>query len=401
MKSNIQISKLLPGHLKQYNELLCYAFQVTEKTLMDYGWENDDIRQSKFLVLEKANVLGCFDGDKLVSQFAVYPIKMNIHGTVFDIGFITSVSTYPEYSGMGLMSKLMWQSLSNMRELGQSVSILYPYSIPLYRHKGWEIISDKMSFQLKDSQLPQKIHAPGYVRRVEYDNPDLIELHSKFASKTHGCLYRNELIWNEYWRWDVDDTKVAIYYNVLEEPTGYIVYLLNEDVMHIKEIVFINMEACKGLWKYISAHESMINSVKGYNYSSEPIAFWLEDSDIKETIRPYIMGRIVDVELFLKKYAFNDIKRDAKITFVIKDSLLKWNNREITIQFSPKDPPKILTSSTGKKVILTINSFTTMMLGYKLPSYLYAIERLTADAETITLLDNIIPKGKPYISDYF
>ena len=33
-------------------------------------------------VLERADVRGCFDGDTLISQFAVYPLKMNIYGVV-------------------------------------------------------------------------------------------------------------------------------------------------------------------------------------------------------------------------------------------------------------------------------------------------------------------------------
>ena len=46
----------------------------------------------------------------------------------------------------------------------------------------------------------------------------------------------------------------------------------------------------------------MVNEVRGSNYFSEPVAFSLDDSDIKETIRPYIMGRIVDVAMFLENY---------------------------------------------------------------------------------------------------
>ena len=45
---------------------------------LECGWEVDDIRQSKFPVLERANVLGWFDGGRLVSQIAVYPMRMNI-----------------------------------------------------------------------------------------------------------------------------------------------------------------------------------------------------------------------------------------------------------------------------------------------------------------------------------
>ena len=60
--------------------------------------------------------------------------------------------------------------------------------------------------------------------------------------------------------------------------------------MHIKELIYLNREAQLGLWEYIHAHDSMIDEVRGNNYYSEPIAFELDDSDIKETIRPYAMA---------------------------------------------------------------------------------------------------------------
>ena len=48
--------------LDQYNALLRYTFQVTEDELTATGWKDDEIKQSKFPVLERADVLGCFDG---------------------------------------------------------------------------------------------------------------------------------------------------------------------------------------------------------------------------------------------------------------------------------------------------------------------------------------------------
>ena len=72
--------------------------------------------------------------------------------------------------------------------------------------------------------------------------------------------------------------------------------------MHIKEMVYLNREAQKGLWEYIHAHDSMIDEVHGSTYFSEPIAFEMDDGDIKESIRPYAMGRIIDVEDFLADY---------------------------------------------------------------------------------------------------
>ena len=106
---NYAIRYLEPKDVKdldQYNALLRYTFQVTEDELTATGWKDEEIKQSKFPVLERADVLGCFDGDTLISQFAVYPLKMNIYGEVFPVGFVTSVCTYPEYTGQGIMKKL-------------------------------------------------------------------------------------------------------------------------------------------------------------------------------------------------------------------------------------------------------------------------------------------------------
>ena len=41
------------------------------------------------------------------------------------------------------MHKLLEQALTNIKAQGQYLSYLYPYSIPYYRRKGWEVVSDK------------------------------------------------------------------------------------------------------------------------------------------------------------------------------------------------------------------------------------------------------------------
>lgn len=397
----MKIRKLEAGDLNQFNDLLRYAFQVTDADLLQIGWENDAIKQSKFPVLEAANVLGWFEGAKLAAQIAVYPIQMNVRGYIYDVGFVTGVATYPEYTGRGLMSALMKQALTQMRAAGQTVSLLYPYSIPFYRRKGWELVSDKMTFTLKDSQLPQNLAAPGRVRRVPKDSPDLLELHHRFAEKTHGCILRNLLVWDEYWRWDADDIMVAVYYGLNDEPLGYMVYSLTNDQMHIKEMVCLNDEAWEGLWMYITAHDSMIERLNGSNYYSIPIAFWLTDSDIKETIQPYMMARIVDLEEFLRHYNFTPLDKPARLTLKVCDSLLEWNNLSLTLEFNPRGGPAKITEGAGEPdAELSIGILTTLLMGYKRPAYLRAIKKLSANDAAMNLLENAVPREKAYISDY-
>ena len=397
---NLELRKLDSSDLEEFNRLLRYAFQVTDNELLEAGWSNDEIKLSKNPVLEKAQVWGYFEGKSLVSQIALYPMQMNIYGKIYQMGGVTGVATYPEYSKMGLMKNLMKIALKTMRENQQSVSCLYPYSISYYRSRGWEVVSDKMTFCLKDTQLPKTFPTQGRIRRVEIDDRDFIELYDRFARQTHGCLIRDSLSWDEYWRWDKEDEIVAVYYNENEVATGYVVYLLENDIFFIKEMIYLDMEARMGLWNYVKAHESMFNEIQGCNYNNECLSFLLEDSDIKEMIMPHIMARIVDVELFLKDFHFDEIDSKTSLTFEITDSLLEWNNKIITLKFE-KDRTSFTQEESKNRVKLDIQTFAAMFLGYRRPFYLKQIGRLEASARAIKILEDVLPEGKVYFSDSF
>ena len=329
----------------------------------------------------------------------MYPLKANIYGAFYSIGFVTSVCTYPEYTGNGIMKRLMYQSLVHMRERHQSFAMLFPYSIPLYRKLGWEIISDKITYTVKDRQMPSKAQAPGFVRRVEWDNEDFMRLHERFASVTHGCLFRNSLAWEEYWRWDKDDTVVAIYYDITNTPSGYMVYLIKDDIMYIKEMIYLNREAQDGLWEYIRAHDSMIDEVHGNSYYNEPIAFDMDDGDIREMIRPYIMGRIVDVEQFFLQYRCEPREKGVCFAFDITDDFLPWNNKTVCVRFE-KGKCRLTHGKPKYRMELSISTLSTLLLGYKSAAKLYRMGRIDADEKAVDRLDSALLHEAPYISDY-
>jgi len=198
-KRQLKLKEVGLEHLEQYNQLLRYVFQVTDRELQKIGWEEKDIIRAKSPVLEQADVLGWFDGDKLVSQVAVYPFQVRIFNQTYDMGGLTGVGTFPEYSNQGLMHKLLYQALENMRKKKQLISFLYPYSIPYYRRKGWEIISDLITFEVNDYQLPKNKQVPGEIERVDVESEQVKKAYERFAHKTHGAMLRNELAWDEYW----------------------------------------------------------------------------------------------------------------------------------------------------------------------------------------------------------
>ncbi len=401
-KKNLKMKEVGNEYMEQYNALLRYVFQVTDQELSSIDWEEKEIIRAKFPTFKRADVIGWFDNDTLVSQVAVYPMQVRIYGKTYCMGGLTGVGTYPEYSNQGLMHKLLETALRKMKQRGQYITYLFPYSIPYYRRKGWEIISNKITYEIADYQLPKNHQVAGDVRRVKYDGEELKETYTKFAMHTHGAILRDDLAWNEYWLWDPDDMMAAIYYNKNNEPDGYIIYWIADEVFHIKDMIFNNEEARVGLWNFVSAHFSMIDKVEGNTYTDEKLSFLLEDSSIKEVISPYYMARIVDFIEFIKEYNFKKSDLETRTwKFILTDPMLEENqgNFCLTIDKNGKATAEKISEHCDDEI--SIQTMTTMLMGYKRPEYLYKIGRIKADKKIIEMLENSIGQDVPYISDYF
>jgi len=400
IRDELEIKPVTIEHLEQFNDLLSYVFQVTAKEVEESGYEEGELERAKRPVLEKSDVIGWFHGDELVSQLAIYPCVVNIHGQKYQMAGLTGVGTYPEYAGHGLMHDLIAVGLNHMRAHKQWISYLYPYSIPFYRKKGWEIMSDHLTFEVKDTQLPRHENIVGHVERLEIDDPDVIQTYNRFAEVNHGAMIRNQLNWDEYWRWENEEERIAaVYYDEDDVPQGFILYWIANEVFHIKEMVYTTQEARVGLWNFIAAHFSMVDVVRGNIYKNEPLHFLLDDGDIKQTIQPYFMARIVDVREFLKAYPFAEVGKPFH--FVVSDPMAEWNQGTFGVWWDENDQVQITDRPVGEAVTLDIQTLSTMMMSYRRPSYLAKIERLTASKAALKNLEAIIPMDEPYFSDYF
>lgn len=387
-------------------DLLNYVFQMSMSIKKDRRFVSEKSRQ-----FHVGHALGWFDGDQLVSQILSLPFQVNIYGVAYEMGGITAIGTYPEYSKQGLMDQLIKETLAIMRNDNRYISYLFPFSIPYYRKKGWEIMCDIVEFQVKDTQFPNYKEVAGQIRRVDTLDEDVLNVYEKYASHAHGAMIRNTIAWNEkfhedYWEEKFIDSNVqlqaAVYYDEENEPQGYMFYRIMEENFYIDEIVYLQEEARKGLWNFVSAHKSMVYNAYGKTAGNEPVAFLLEDSEIIQKVSPYFMARIVDVLKFLERYPFDE--PNFHIRFHISDPLVEWNDGIYDI-ISENWKVKVLTVDENERdditVEMSIQTLTTMLLGYKRPKYLQKIERLKGTDETIAVLEDILPVGIPTFIDYF
>ena len=391
--------------MAQSIDLLNYVFQISLSMNKDRHFVNAKSRQ-----FDEGHAIGWFDGDQLVSQILNLPFQVNVHGKVYEMGGITAVGTYPEYSGFGLMEGLIMECLQRMRDEKRYISYLFPYSIPYYRKKGWEIMSDIVEFQVKDTQLPHYTGLNGKIRRVDPKHDDVMDIYARYAKKTHGVMVRNSIAWNEkfqedFWEEKFIDSDVnfqaAVYYDEEDVPQGYLFYRIMEENYYIDEVVYMQEEARKGLWNFVSAHSSMVYNVYGKTTGNEAVAFLLEDSEIIQKVSPYFMARIVDVKEFLLRYPF--ARNAFHIRLAVSDRIVTWNHGtfEITVRDGQVEVEKVSEELEENAVQLTVQTLATMLLGYKRPSYLEKIERLRGNALAIAQLEDVLPVGIPTFIDYF
>ncbi|MFP3920023.1 GNAT family N-acetyltransferase [Lysinibacillus telephonicus] len=406
-RKGLVMREIRMDEMGQSIDLLNYVFQMSMSLKKDRRFVTEKSRQ-----FNVGHALGWFDGDQLVSQILSLPFQVNVYGVAYEMGGITAIGTYPEYSKQGLMDQLIKETLTIMRNEGRYISYLFPFSIPYYRKKGWEIMCDIVEFQVKDTQFPNYTELPGKIRRVDTRNKHVVNIYEKYASRTHGAMIRNTIAWNEkfhedYWEEKFVDTDVqlqaAVYYDEDDEPQGYMFYRIMEENFYIDEIVYLQEEARKGLWNFVSAHKSMVYNAYGKTAGNEPVAFLLEDSEIIQEVSPYFMARIVDVEKFLATFPFDE--PTFHIRFTVTDRLIEWNNGTYDISSTDwKVTVKKVDHSDDQEHInvhMSIQTLATMLLGYKRPKYLEKIERLKGKTDTISVLEDILPVGIPTFIDYF
>ena len=168
-------------------------------------------------------------------------------------------------------------------------------------------------------------------------------------------------------------------------------------------MIYLNLEGRYGLWNYIGAHYSMVEEVRGYNYTGEPLAYLLEDSEIKESIQPYIMARIVDVREFILQYNWQMTPENLTMYIHVTDPLADWNNGYYKIWWEDeKNCCETVEEGDAINVIsLDIQTLTAMLMGYKRPTYLYNNSKLDMEYYWVKILEQLINNDKPYFSDYF
>lgn len=366
-----------------------YAFQ--------YKVNEERLQQQITRMKESHEIYGIMEGEDLAAKLHLIPFHIYIGKETFKMGGVAGVATYPEYRRSGYVKELLQHSLQTMKKDGYTVSMLHPFSVSFYRKYGWELCANLLVCHMTKSDLVMKKQVNGTVKRFNKENhPEEVEkLYEIFAERFSGMLVREKNWWLQV---VYDDLALAIYYDENKTAAGYMLYKIENYKMTVEEFVPLHNEARNGLWNFICQHDSMIKELEMTVSENEPLLYTLQEPRVKTEVKPYFMGRIVDVEQFLKQYELNWNNVQQEVILHITDAFAPWNN--VTVRLANHEIT-IVEETTEKGIKLDINVLSTIMFGYKRPLELNELELISGSEEAMWSFENLVPVRKPFIYDFF
>ncbi|HHB2170183.1 GNAT family N-acetyltransferase [Bacillus cereus] len=385
----MNVIRLKEDKFREALRLSEYAFQ--------YKVDEDRLQQQITKMKESHEVYGIMEGENLAAKLHLIPFHIYIGKEKFKMGGVAGVATYPEYRRSGYVKELLQHSLQMMKKDGYTVSMLHPFAVSFYRKYGWELCANLLVCHMTKSDLVMKKQVNGTVKRFNKEShPEEVEkLYETFAERFSGMLVRNEKWWLQA---VYDDLTLAIYYDENQTAAGYMLYKIENYKMTVEEFVPLHNEARNGLWNFICQHDSMIKDLEMTVSENEPLLYTLQEPRVKTEIKPYFMGRIVDVEQFLKQYELNWNNVQQEVILHITDSFAQWNN--ITVRLANHEIT-IIEEPIDKGIKLDINGLSTILFGYRRPLELNELELISGSEEEIRAFENVVPVRKPFIYDFF
>lgn len=393
-----EIRTLARDELRAAFELGQFAFQ---------SFESDEQRERRIQEADPGEIWGFFVDGSLAARLSLLPLRAYVGGVSFAMGGVAGVATWPEYRRQGLVAALLRKALAVMRESGQTISMLAPFSFAFYRRFGWEHCVDRKHITVKADQLPARVPYPGCFERSR-DLAALRSVYDAFAGRYCGMLDRDDPWWQTHVLRD-ERLTVSIYRDESRVPAAYVIYSVKDRILNVKDWAVRDESARRALWSYIAQHDSMIDSVRLLTPVSDRLASRLENPRIGQEIESYFMARIVDVAAFLSQYPFHEgVKNSDREKFALRitDDICPWNDGLFELRIGAVAPARAVKSneaypSDTPVIECDVRTLAILLFRYMTAEELLDAGRLNGDREAALQLAARLPAQEAYLADFF
>jgi predicted acetyltransferase len=227
--------------------------------------------------------------------------------------------------------------------------------------------------------------------------PVLQAVYRQFSGPASGMLHRGTFYWEIMLRRSNDQhTYIAVYFDESDQPSGYCLYRTRwqdpaspepSHVIDVFDFSWLNIEAYRGLWEYLGAHDLADRIRMEFVAEDDPAPnMLLEPRMLRRNTWDGVWMRVVDVEqaLSIRGYDF-----PGEVTVqIVDDDLCGWNNGSYRLSTSgDATDVERLSKDVQADIVAGPDAFASLISGHTRPSDLARMGRLAVgdDADAVQL----------------
>jgi len=345
---------------------------------------------------------GVFDDAGLQAMVGViqYKIQLGARVTV-PMGGVAAVACLPASRGKGYAGECIRYSLERMRDDGQVVSVLFPFSFDYYDRFGWAWVGIERTYEVPTRILQPAAETEDVRAATEADRPAIAQTYAEFASRYRGAVVRDEKIWNGV----LNSTETQYRYTYLYAPEdrveGYLTYFGGKrEETKLRDMIALTPKARRALLGLLRRHEMQISKFVWDAPSDDPLWSTLFHWDITTKIWPVAQARIVDLPAALAAWKPDDAL-SGSVVMAVTDVNAPWNQGIWRVDFEA-GRVSVAISDANPQVSLDIRALSQAYFGTPTVPQIRAAEQIEVHDEAGYRAIEALLSGPPmWMADSF
>ncbi|MBM3495325.1 MAG: GNAT family N-acetyltransferase [Armatimonadetes bacterium] len=315
----------------------------------------------------KASGYGVWDDRGFQAQAIVLSYRVHMGpDVVLPLGGIAGVACKPAARGRGYAKAALVRTLQHMRDEGEVVSTLYPFSWEFYQKLGWDWAGVNRRCKAA-TQTFEPAPDTDRCREASKDDRPLIEAaYRRFAGRYRGMLDRDEKKWNTILDHTPERWTYAYVYEGDEGVEGYLTYSGGSgESTTIREFICLSARAQRAMLGLLGRLDMQTKHVEWTAPADDLLWSAVCSYDVDTKLWPMTQARVVDVEGALGRWV-PDRALSGRFVMRIADEHADWNDGVWEVEFS--DGAVQLTRSTETpQLAMHIRAFSQAFFGTPAP----------------------------------
>jgi predicted acetyltransferase len=348
------------------------------------GGRNDDFAAQRLQDPNRqaATAYGLWDQQGLQAKVAINHYRQHFGPScLFPMGGIGGVVSLPASRGRGYAGILLRHALAKMRENGEFVSDLFPFSWEFYRRLGWAWVGRKNDYVVPTRVLSADRETEHVRAATAADRPAIEACYVTWAGQYRGLVERDAKLWNRV----LEDGEKTYTYTFLYEPAGKLEGYLTfrgwkREETALREFVALNARAQRALLGLLRRHEMQVEKFSWSAPEDDPLWHQSYHWDIATKTEPVTMARVVDVVAALAAWKPN-ASASGRVVVRVHDDVAEWNTGTWQAEFSEGAVSVKAVPEAEPEVTLDIQAFTQAYHGTPTLAGLRQAGRLEVSSE--------------------